>query len=431
MLAQRLGQALGLRGQLRVAGQRQHRDLHRGQPWVEAQHRALLQLALGVGRLVLDVGVQQERQHRAADTGGRLDDVRRPALLGLLVVVGEVLAGGLGVGAEVVVGAVGDTLQLAPLVAAELEAVLDVSGALGVVGELLLRVLVPPHVLLAQAETGVPVPALPHPVLLPLLVLARLDEELHLHLLELTGAEDEVAGRDLVAERLAHLGDAERRLAARSGLHLGEVGEDALGGLGAEVSDRAAVLRRAEVGGEEARELLGLGELALVAAVGAVEVGEAVLREVALLGLVRLLQVVGAEPLVTGGALRQRVREGGDMAGGDPDLGGQDDGRVDTDDVLARRHHVAPPLALEVLLELDTERPVVPGGALTAVDLTTGEYEATALAQADDGVDLVGGHGALFITNGRQRMPQVTGAAHPCIKSVPHPHLVDNGFQIC
>jgi hypothetical protein len=43
---------------------------------------------------------------------------------------------------------------------------------------------------------------------------ARLDEELHLHLLELAGAEDEVARRDLVAERLADLRDAERRLLA-------------------------------------------------------------------------------------------------------------------------------------------------------------------------------------------------------------------------
>ncbi len=301
-------------------------------------------------------------------------------------------------GAEVVVGAVGDALELAPLVAAELEAVLDVSRALGVVGELLLRVLEPPHVLLAHAQAGVPVPALLHPVLLPRLVLARLDEELHLHLLELAGAEDEVAGRDLVAEGLAHLRDAERRLATRSGLHLGEVGEDALRGLGAEVRDGTGVLRRAEMRRQQARELLGLGELALVAAVGAVHVRQAVLRKAVVLGLVGLFQVVRAEPLVTGGALGERVREGGDVAGGLPDLGGQDHGRVDTDDVLARRHHVAPPLALEVLLELDTQRPVVPGGALTAVDLTAGEYEATALAQADDGVDLVGGHGALFIT---------------------------------
>src|SRR5690606_19745581 len=97
----------------------------------------------------------------------------------------------------------------------------------------------------------------------------------------------------------------------------------------------------------------------------------------------------------------------------------------DADHVLARRHHVAPPLALEVLLELDTQRPVVPGGPLATVDLTAGEYEATALAQADDGVDLVGGHGALFITTTGdearcfQRMLQVTGGPCPTAKSAP------------
>ena len=138
----------------------------------------------------------------------------------------------------------------------------------------------------------------------------------------------------------------------------------------------------------------------------------------AVLLLVRLLQVVGAVALVTGGALGERVGEGGDVAGGLPDLGGQDHRRVDTDDVLARGDHVAPPLALEVLLELDAQRPVVPGGALAAVDLTARVDEATALAQADDGVDLVGGHGALFITTtdddaSASRMLQVTGGGRP------------------
>ena len=63
-LAQRRGHVAGLRGQVGVARQRQHRDLDRGEPGVEPQHGALLQLALGVRRLVLGVGVQQEDQHR-------------------------------------------------------------------------------------------------------------------------------------------------------------------------------------------------------------------------------------------------------------------------------------------------------------------------------------------------------------------------------
>lgn len=100
---------------------------------------------------------------------------------------------------------------------------------------------------------------------------------------------------------------------------------------------------------------------------------------------------------MAGGALGQRVGEGRDVTGGHPDLGGQDHRRVDTDHVVARGDHGTPPLALDVLLELDAEGAVVPGGALATVDLTARVYEATALAQADDCVDLVGGHGALFI----------------------------------
>ena len=69
-------------------------------------------------------------------------------------------------------------------------------------------------------------------------------EELHLHLLELARAEDEVAWGDLVAERLAHLGDAERRLLAARLQHVDEVHEDALGRLGPQVGHRALVLDR-------------------------------------------------------------------------------------------------------------------------------------------------------------------------------------------
>ncbi|BDZ46660.1 hypothetical protein GCM10025866_25690 [Naasia aerilata] len=70
--------------------------------------------------------------------------------------------------------------------------------------------LVEAQVVRVDAEVDVPAEALVDPVLVPFLVGARLDEELHLHLLELAGAEDEVAGRDLVAEALPDLADAER-----------------------------------------------------------------------------------------------------------------------------------------------------------------------------------------------------------------------------
>src|SRR5215211_5898026 len=87
--------------------------------------------------------------------------------------------------------------------------------------QLLGLVLVKLQPLRLEAEAKVPPQALLLPVLEPLHVPAlrrlrfRIDEELHLHLLELARAEDEVPGRDLVPERLADLRDAERRPLAR------------------------------------------------------------------------------------------------------------------------------------------------------------------------------------------------------------------------
>jgi hypothetical protein len=66
----------------------------------------------------------------------------------------------------------------------------------------------------------------------PLVVGCRLHEELQLHLLELARPEDEVPGRDLVAERLADLRDPERHLLARRLLDVEEVHVRALRGLG-------------------------------------------------------------------------------------------------------------------------------------------------------------------------------------------------------
>jgi hypothetical protein len=65
-------------------------------------------------------------------------------------------------------------------------------------------------------------------VVVPLHLGAGLDEELHLHLLELPHAEDELPRDDLVAEGLAGLRDAEGDLHARALLHVQEVHEDAL-----------------------------------------------------------------------------------------------------------------------------------------------------------------------------------------------------------
>src|SRR5690606_20159457 len=121
-----------------------------------------------------------------------------------------------------------------------------------------------------------------------------------LHLLELARAENEVAGGDLVAETLADLGEAERRLLARRGLLLTEVDEDALGRFGAQVVQPLFGVDWAEVGLEQAVEHARLGPLAAGSAaragdichrhrVGVVET--LLLRE-------RFLEVILTEPVV-------------------------------------------------------------------------------------------------------------------------------------
>src|SRR3954471_16413476 len=119
-----------------------------------------------------------------------------------------------------------------------------------------------------DAVLDVPLVAGAYPLFMRFHVRAGAHEVLHLHLLELTGAEDEVAWCYLVAEGLALLGDAERQLAAHRLLYVEEVDENTLRGLGAQVGDRGIFLDRADKGLEHQVELAYGGELAT--AVGAV-----------------------------------------------------------------------------------------------------------------------------------------------------------------
>ena len=186
---------------------------------MEAQHRAR---ALGDDFLV--VGVAHERQERAADADRRLDHVRDVPLL--VPDPLELRARRLGVLPQVVVAAVRDALELLP---ADREEVLDVARRARVVRQLVGVVLADPQVRLARTpRSRYQLTALVDPVAVPLVGVGRRHEELHLHLLELAHAEQEVARRDLVAEALADLRDAERRLHAQRRGDVLEVDEDAL-----------------------------------------------------------------------------------------------------------------------------------------------------------------------------------------------------------
>ena len=168
-------------------------------------------------------------------------------LLTLLVEVGQVFSAELGVTPQVKVGAVGDALQLPPTPG---KPVLYIIGILGVMGQLVRVMAAQSQVLAADAVAHVPVEPGLHPLLEPFIVGARLDEELHLHLLELASAEGEVAWGYLVAEGLADLTDAKGQLVAGGVQHVAEVDEYALGRLRAQVYLMASILHRAHKGAE-------------------------------------------------------------------------------------------------------------------------------------------------------------------------------------
>ena len=83
-----------------------------------------------------------ERCHslrRVICSGEALPFELQQRFFGLLVEVGQVSTRRLAVGREIKVRAVGDAFEFAELLTTELEAVLDINGALAVVAELLFR----------------------------------------------------------------------------------------------------------------------------------------------------------------------------------------------------------------------------------------------------------------------------------------------------
>src|SRR4029078_8994806 len=138
--------------------------------------------------------------------------------------------------------------------------VLEIARRGRVVRQLLGIVRANAQMALPDAVAQVPSDALLDPVRETLLRLGGGHEGLHFHLSDLERPEDEVAGRDLVSERLADLRDAERRLATRDLVEFLEVDEDALRRLRAEVGVLSRLLERADPRGEHEVELARVGE---------------------------------------------------------------------------------------------------------------------------------------------------------------------------
>ena len=184
--------------------------------------------------------------------------------------------------------------------------------------------------------------AVASPVGEPFEVGAGLAEELKLHLLELTGTEDEVAGGDLVTEGLTDLTDAEGKLLTGGTSHVVEVDEDALCSFGTEVDRARAFLGNTDKGLEHQVELTDRGEVA-ASAIGA---GDLVLLDVCHHFVVRpacgviiqiVLECVVLDELiraVTRAAdltVHKGVGEAAEVTRCDPGLGVHNDRAVETD----------------------------------------------------------------------------------------------------
>ena len=159
---------------------------------------------------------------------------------------------------QVKVAASGNALEL---LHAEGELEHDVRSTLRIVGELLGRVRVEGELGARDTDGLEPGQTAFDPILVgggP--IGGGRDEVFDLHLLELTGAEDEVARVDFVAESLTDLGDAERQLHATRVDDVLEVDEDALGGLRAEIGRGRSVLHGADVSLEHHVERAGRRE---------------------------------------------------------------------------------------------------------------------------------------------------------------------------
>src|SRR5262245_10506322 len=242
-------------------------------------------------------------------------------------------------------------------------------------GQLIGRLRAFPQSFRRDAQSHIPVEPLFDPLLVQLdvsllaglEVLRRLAEILDLHLLEFARAEGEVSGRDLVAEHLANLRDAERELAAHHLLHVGEIDEDPLRRFGAQVSDVLLAFHRADRRFEHRVEIARFGQI-----------GRAAVRTFI------VLQMVGAMARLALATINEPVGERGLMARITPDQTVHQNGRVQTFHVVALVNHRMPPRARHVVLQFDTQWAVVPGRSDAPINFRIGEDEAASFTQAYD-----------------------------------------------
>src|SRR5690606_12008431 len=215
-----------------------------------------------------------------------------------------------------------------------------------------------------------------------------------------------VARRDLVAESLADLGDAEGNFLAAGLQDVAVLHEDRLGRLRAQVDRRRGLVHRTDLRAKHQAELARWRPV-MVAAIRTADAPLLTdprhLFDRQPLGLLagRLLdQRASAEAAAADAALHLRVIELRDVPAHLPDARVEQNSAVHPDDVLALVDEASPPEIFDVAAHLDSQRAVVPGIGETSIGLAALEHEPATLRERNDrlhrhpaGFRL--GHGAL------------------------------------
>ena len=227
------------------------------------------------------------------------------------------------------------------------------------------------HVLLAHAVFVIPVPPLVDPVFKPFIIRAGHAEKLHLHLLELASAENEVTGGDLVSEAFTDLSYSERQFLAGGLLNVDEVYKYPLRGLRPHKDLRAGFLHRAHKSLEHTVELPRLRQLPSARGT-----------------LPRAIQIIVSEPLFASLAVYQRVGETLNVAGDFPDARVHQYRGINPYYIIASGDHIPPPCVFYVALKLDSKGAVVPCARQAAIYLAGLKNEPALFAQVYDGIHI-------------------------------------------
>ena len=293
---------------------------------------------------------------------------------------------------QVVIGPVRDSPKLAP---AEREQKFNIGGSLGVEAKLLRTVVTQAQVLLGHSERIQEVFAVTSPVLEPFQIRTGFAEKLQLHLLELTGPEGEVAGGNLIAERLTDLTDTERQLPSGGTLCVLELHKNALRGFRAQIDGAGGVLRNADKGLEHQIEFPDCRKIGR----SAIRADNMVLLDVIVHLVVRPAGGIDVKPVFEGIilnqlvrtvtaaahlAIHQRIGKAAEMSGCNPCLRIHNNRAVQSDVIFTFLYKLFPPCALDIVFEFHTERTVVPGIGKPAVNFGAGENKTAVFAQRHD-----------------------------------------------